>query len=103
MTKVYGRSDDIITFKGDINGEVGAYDTRAGEGVMLIFSDSTILDIYYEKGDLAIWGITIIKKGDLFDSLEPCTDEDAEIHSDVATFKPGLKWCYAGRDWEKVK
>lgn len=103
-TKVFGCSDDLIEFRGDVYGEVGSYGTDDREqGVLLMFSDATIAEVKYVKNDLAIWGINIIHKGLLFDSLELCDDEDAEISSDVLHFKDGLKWAYAAKDyWEKV-
>ena len=104
MTRVYGASDDLIEFEGDVRGEVGCYGTDDQEhGVLLICSDGTLLEAKYGKADMAIWGITLIKQGDLFEGLELCNDEDAKTYSDVAHFKPGLKWIYAAKEWEKVK
>lgn len=105
MTKIYGRSDDLIEFNGDITGEVGCYGTDDQEkGVLVICSDSTLLEVKYGKDDLGIWEVKCIKKGNLFDRIDPCTDENAETYSDIAYFKPGLKWAYAAKDdWERVK
>ena len=104
MTKVYGASDDLVEVEGDINGEVGCYGTDDNEhGVLIILSDGTLLEVKYGKSDMAIWGITLIKAGDLFDRIEPCSDEDADPYSDIAYFRSGLKWSYAATDWEKVK
>ncbi len=103
-TKVYGSSDDLIEFDGDIQGEVGKYGTDDDDyGVLLICSDGTLLEIKYGKAHLGIWGITIINKGTLFDRIDPCTDEDAEPHSDVALFKDGMKWALAATEWQKVR
>ena len=71
MTRVYGASDDLVEFEGDVNGEVGAYGTDDDEkGVLLVFNDGTIAEIKYGKGDMAIWKITPIKKGSLFKKLK---------------------------------
>lgn len=103
MTKIYGASDDLIEFEGDVSGEVGCYGTDDGKGVMVICSDGTILEVKYGKMDLGIWGIVAHKKGDLFDRIESCEDEDAQPHSDVVFFKTGLKSAYAATQWERVK
>ncbi len=103
-TKVYGASDDLIEFSGDINDEVGHYGTDDAEhGDLIIFSDGTILEIKYVKIDLAIWGITLLKSGVLYERIEICMDEDADPYSDVAIFKDGLKWAYVAKTWELVK
>jgi hypothetical protein len=103
--KVYGASDDLIEFEGDVHGEIGCYGTDdRDQGVLLMFSDATVLEVKYGKSDAAIWGITLLKKGRLFDRIDQCTDEDAEVHSDVARFNAGVSWVYAATgSWEKVK
>ncbi|MFA6315769.1 MAG: hypothetical protein WC648_05385 [Candidatus Paceibacterota bacterium] len=103
-SNVYGSSDDLIEFSGDVYGEVGCYGTDDNEhGVLVIFSDGTLLEVKYGKCDMGIWGITLIQKGSLFDKIEPCMDENAKPYSDIAIFKDGLKWAYASKEWEKVK
>lgn len=103
-TKVYGTSDDLIEFEGDVYGEVGAYgtDEEDSEGVLVTFSDGTLLVVKYGKAGMGIWGIIVIVKGSLFENNEPCSDENAKPYSDVVTFKDGLKWAYASKTWEKV-
>ena len=106
MTKVYGSSDDLIEVEGAgrASGEVGCYGTDEREsGVLLIFSDGTILEVKYGKLGAGIWGITLHNQGDLFDRIDPCMDEDADPYSDVAHFREGLKWVYAATKWERVK
>jgi hypothetical protein len=103
-TKIYGASDDLIEFDGDVYGEVGDYGTDDAEhGDLIICSDGTLLEIKYGKADMGIWGIQIIKEGDLFEHLQACSDEDAEPHSDLVLFRDGLKWAYVAKEWEKVK
>ena len=52
-TKVYGASDDLIEFDGDVTGEVGHFGTDDNErGDLIIFSDGTLLEIKYGKADL---------------------------------------------------
>ena len=103
-TQVYGTSDDLIEVDGDTRGEVGCYGSDEKEkGVLIILSDGTLLDVKYGKGGKAIWGVQLLKRGLLFDRIEQCTDEDADLYSDVAYFKNGIKWAYAGKEWEEVK
>ena len=102
-TKVYGASDDLIEFDGDVSGEIGNYGTDDREhGELVILSDGTLLEVKYGKADMAIWGIIVINQGTLFDHLKACNDEDANPYSDIAYFKDGLKWAYGASDWEKV-
>lgn len=104
MTKIYGESDDLIEFEGDVFGEVGCYGTDDRErGVLIICSDGTLIEGKYGKGGSAIWEMKLLNAGTLFDHKDECTDEDAKIHSDVIHFKDGLKFAYAATDeWEKV-
>lgn len=102
-TKVYGSSDDLIEFEGDVSGEVGCYGTDDRDhGVLVVFSDGTVLDVKYGKSGTCIWGITVLRKGDLLIGVTECHDEEANPCSDVATFRPGLKWARAATEWEKV-
>lgn len=103
-TRVYGSSDNLIEFDGDCSGEVGCYGTDDRDrGVLVIMSDGTILEVKYGKMDAAIWEVKVFKAGELFDRIEPCTDEDAKVYSDIAYFKDGIKWAYAAKEWERVR
>ena len=103
-TKVYGASDDLVEFEGDIYGEVDAFGTDdRDKGVLVFFSDGTILEAKYGKMEMAIWELKVRCTGNLFKEVIPCMDEDAKPHSDVANFRDGLKWAYAAKEWEKVK
>lgn len=103
-TQIYGSSDDLIEFEGDVYGEVGCYGTDDREqGVLVVCSDGTLLEVKYGKDGKGIWGVRLVEKGTLFDKIEICTDEDANPYSDVAIFKDGLKWAYAATEnWERV-
>lgn len=102
VTTIYGTSDDLIEFEGAFSGEVGAYGTDEGEGVLIFVSDGTMLNVKYGKGGQGIWGITVLKKGTAYAGFEPCDDEEADIYSDVVTLRGEIKFAYASRDWEKV-
>jgi len=103
-TKVYGESDDLIEFEGDVCGEVGNYQGDDNEGCLLMFSDGTVIVAKYGKpGDGGLWGMTTLKKGTLYIRTEECTEETDAGHSDIVHFADGLKWAYAAKDWERVK
>ena len=101
-TKVFGRS--IVEFEGGIDGEVGCYGTYENEkGVLLIFSDGTLLEAKYGKAGMGIWEIKLLQQGSLFQKIDPCMDESADPYSDVAHFKAGIKWAYSSMKWGMVK
>lgn len=104
-TRVYGHSDDLIEFEGDVRGEVGCYgaDDDDSRGVLCVFSDGTVLSVKYGKGGAGVWSIAVIRKGELFDRIDQCVDEDADPYSDQAFFKDGLTWAKAAKEWEKVR
>lgn len=103
-TEIYGASDDLIEFEGDVHGEVSASGTDDDDqGVLIICNDGTLLEVKYGKADMGIWAIQCIKSGELFDRIETCDDEEADRYSDTAYFKDGLKHAYAATEWERVK
>jgi hypothetical protein len=104
-TQIYGRSDDLIEFVGDVFGEVGCYRVaRDDQGVLVVCSDGTLLDVKYGKpGNGGVWAVSLVKRGGLLDRIDQCDDPDAELYSDVAHFRDGLKWAYAATGWEPVK
>jgi hypothetical protein len=101
-TKIYGQSDDLVEFKGEYNGEVSFYGSSDEEQGLIICDDGTVASVKYGKADMAIWQITVLKKGKLFDKLETCEDEDAKIYSDILYLKSGIKNIYFASNWEKV-
>jgi hypothetical protein len=104
-TRIYGSSDDLIEFEGDVDGEVGCYGTDdAEQGVLVVCSDGTLLEVKYGKDGDAVWGIRVINRGDLFRRIEVCTDPEADPYSDQVIFFDGLKWAYAATGHsEKVR
>ena len=102
-TRVYGASDDLVEFDGDFKGEVGSYGTDDRErGVLVVMSDGSILEVKYGKGDAGIWGVTLLKQGELFERIDQCTDEDAPPYSDEAFFKDGITGAFAATEWQLV-
>ena len=104
-TKVYGTSDDLIELEGDLRGEVNHYasDAEADKGVLLVFSDGTVLSVKYGKPTGAIWEIKALREGSLFAEIKTCVDEDADPYSDIAIFGSGLKWSISATAWERVQ
>jgi hypothetical protein len=103
-TKIYGASDDLIEFDGDVKGEIDHWQKDDNEpGVLLMCSDCTVLEVRYGKGGEGIWGVKLLRQGSLFDRIDICTDADDDPYSDVAHFRPGLKWAYAAKEWEVVR
>ena len=111
-TRIYGASDDLLEFRGDIHNEVGAGDWRArrygddeDKSGLVMCSDGTVLSVVY--GDAAhrgIWKLTVLQKGSLLERVDLCDDENADPYSDVAHFADGLKWAYVAKgNWERVK
>jgi hypothetical protein len=103
-TKVYGQSDDLIEFEGDVSDEVGYYERdEESEGGLVFCSDGTALRVKYGKEIGGIWAITAIHKGSLFDRIDVCDDEDANPHSDVAYFRDGLKRAWFAREAATIR
>jgi hypothetical protein len=102
-TRIYGSSDDLIEFDGDVSGESGAYRQDEQPNALVVCSDGTVLMANYGKAHLAVWALTVLTAGALFAGIATCTDEDADPHSDIVTFQPGLKWAFVAKSWERVK
>lgn len=101
-TKVYGASDDLIEVDGDVRGEVGS--DGGDDGALLLFDDGTQLVVKYGKpGGIGIWHVVCLKPGPLFDRIDVCEDEAADVYSDVAHFKDGLKTCICATEWSRVE
>lgn len=103
-TQIYGASDDLIEIEGQAGGEVGFYNSgNDPKDALLTCSDGTVLTIRYGKpGGAGIWAIAVLRRGDLFDRLDTCEDEDAERYSDTAHFRDGLKWVHVSTEWQRA-
>lgn len=104
-TRVYGSSDDAVYLEGECSGQVDCHGTDDREqGVLVVMSDGTLLEVKYGKNGEGIWEVKLLKQGPLFERIELCVDEDADPYSDVAHFREGIKWAYAAtKDWGKVE
>ena len=107
MTRVYGASDDLIEFEGELRGEVGAYGAGDDDnllGVLLAFSDGTVAAVRYGKPGLGgVWAITVLREGVMYQRLDICTDSAADPYSDVLHFKNGPLKAWAGKNAEAVR
>jgi len=93
MLKVYGASDDLIEFNGDIHEEFN-WLLSDNDVKYLAFSDGTVLRVCYDNDGL--WRLTQIYKGTLLERIDQGNvDEDK---NDIAYFKEGVKWCIGGED-----
>lgn len=81
MVKIYGYSDDLVEIENSSyeEDEIGCYNSV----VRLCFTDDTIIRVGYSKENLAVWWIEVEKQGTADQRLEICTDEEAEIYSDI--------------------
>ncbi len=103
-TRVYGASDDLIEIEGDLSEEIDCYGTDSDKtGVLLVFSDSTMVDVQYGKNDSSIWGIKVLRKGSLFDRIEECDNEDADPYSDQLFLNDGVEWVVNAREWNRTR
>ncbi len=104
-TTIYGHSDDLIEFEGDVRGEVGFYGSsdEQDSSALVVCSDGTILTVKYGKADQGIWCLTLIQQGSLYQEIVPCFSEDADPYSDIAYFRDGLKWAYVATKYQRVK
>lgn len=97
-TKVYGQSDDLLEFDGDVSGEVGAYGSHDATepNAAAIFSDGTITEWTYD-GD-GIWRCKVLAKGAAFDRVDLCDGSDVDKdYSDVLHLKDGVTRAWACR------
>lgn len=105
MTKIYGASDDLFEFDGDIYGEIGYYDSSPEDLIRVRISDGTELSAFYNEDGL--WKIQVIAKGTHFQELIEAVDPDSDDYSDIVLMKDGeLTAEYKagkGSAWKKVK
>lgn len=100
-TKVYGCSDDLVEFEGNLRGEIGSISSH---GDLIAFSDGTIIIAKYGKPGIGgVWSLTVLREGYLFSAWTECTDEDAAVYSDVIDFEDGILKAWVGHHAEKVQ
>lgn len=104
MTKIYGHSDDLLEFEGDLYGEVCYFDSSETDDIKVSISDGTELSVYYANSGL--WKIKVLNQGSHFESLVEATDPDSDQYSDILTLKPGMltaRYKIGTERWRKVR
>ena len=103
-TMAYGESDQLVTLRGDVQGQVGCYRIEEeGRGALLMCSDGTVLTMTHMEEKVGwIWTAMILQSGSLLMRVDRCGEPGARRDSDVVRFGDGLEWMYAARDWEQV-
>lgn len=81
MIAIYGASDDLVEICGSKykEDEIGCFK----RDVRIRFEDGTIIRIGYPKKDIGVWWVEVEKRGAARQNLKVCTDEDADIYSDI--------------------
>lgn len=82
--KVFGYSDDNVCWSED---EVGCF----AQDVKITFTDGTQILMGYPKKSLGVWWVEVLKYGTARYRLTSCTDECAEIYSDVFEIDANVK------------
>lgn len=103
-TKIYGASDDLIEFEGDIYGEIGCYGSSQNDPIKVKVSDGTEFDIFYS--DSGLWKINVTKKGSNFDLVTEAIDPDSDNYSDELFLTPGdltAKYKTKESTWKRLK
>ena len=103
--RIYGSSDDLIEMDGYLSGEAGHFFGDEDDNpVLVVFSDGTILAVTYGKPGLGgVWGVSLVNQGVFFDRIEQCVDENADIYSDIAYFKDGIRKVWVCHEWERME
>ncbi len=101
-TKIYGASDDLLEFEGDVYGEIGRYGTSEEDPIRVRVSDGTEFDAFYN--DDGLWKIKVTKRGTHFDFYTEAVDPDSQYSSDELHLKDGdLTADYlVDGEWEEV-
>ncbi len=89
--KVYGSSDDLIEIEGDCREEFNHYDSSDEESSYLVFSDGTVLKVFYNSE--GIWKINTksIGLGTKVDKIE-CNDPSGDVYTDELTLTGEFRW-----------
>lgn len=90
-TKIYGASDDLLEFEGDIEDE---FYVNHNKPFYIGISDGTLLRVDYD--DNAIWRINVVRKGSSeFAKDEGDVDKDT---NDVITIYGEISWVLFGTE-----
>lgn len=103
MTFIYGGSDDLLEFEGDLHGEVGFFGSNKNNPIRVMLSDETEFSAYYD--DKGIWRIDVINEGSKFSNIEKYEDV-TRGHSDILRIDDDKsltgKYCINNTNWVDV-
>lgn len=89
-TVIYGHSDDLIEFEGEITGEIGCFNER----VLVAISDGTLLRWEYTEDGL--WKVDVLLEGSCFGCVENIEYPSDEDYSDIVHMKTGCTFAWWG-------
>jgi hypothetical protein len=89
--RVWGASDDLIEVDGALCEEFGAFDEE--EGVVLAFSDGTVLHVRYDSE--GCWRVGRLVAGAAAFEHTPATGPDDD-YTDRVTLTGDIAWCVKG-------
>ena len=91
MLRIYGASDDLIEFEGDIEDEVPYYPEEEDGVVSIVLSDGTTLGIQY-KGT---WTFSVVEAvSDV--RIKPAVAHGDPQYSDILTIETPITWAVVG-------
>lgn len=91
--RIYGISDDLIEIEGAIDEEF-TYDDNDGEGMLIAFSDGTVLRVIYSSS--GVWRISPVQIGTTPLSIDQAPEDDEDNYSDGATLGGMIEWVMGG-------
>lgn len=88
MTRVYGASDDLVEFEGDIDDEIDVFShvNDSAKPIVVGFDENTKVRVFYSKD--GIWVIELMVAGHLFSEIRK---RSGDKYSDELIMKDGLK------------
>ena len=97
-TTIYGHSDDLIEFEGDVDGEAHCDIHKA---VLIVASDGTCLRMHCDEDD--VWRIKIVNTGMLLDRIDVCFKPSKDNYSDIVHFLDGLERIFVASNWQVLR
>lgn len=90
---VFGASDDLVEIEGGIREEF-PYDDNDGDGMLLAFSDGTVLRIMYST--TGVWRISPAQAGSAPLQIDQAPEDDDDHYTDRATLDGTIAWVVGG-------
>jgi hypothetical protein len=94
MLKIYGASDDLIEFEGDIHEEAYAHE----DGDYIALSNGAVFKIVYSDG--GVWRITPVAKTGVYSyAIYQAPENDEGDYSDILTIHESIQWAVVGTEF----